>query len=190
MSEAAATRLSTRSIAITAGVSVASGALLVLLLVRLIQAGSAVDAAPKSPLVGHPAPAFTITTWNDPSAQAVRLAQFAGRPVVVNFWASWCAQCGEEQSVLNAAWQKYQAQGVEFVGIAYNDKAAEGSTYLHTQHVGYPSGPPTQDTVPIDYSVTAAPETVFINRDGVVVDKFIGPIDDGTLAREIQQILK
>ena len=91
---------------------------------------------------------------------------------------------------MNASWQKYQAQGVQFIGVAFNDKQADGQTYLRQQQVTYPAGAPTSDTVAVDYSVTGPPETVFINREGVVVDKITGPIDDGRLDQEIQAILK
>lgn len=181
---------STRSLIIAGATTLGSAALLVLMLVRLLQAGGTVASAPTSPVIGHRAPDFTITTWNGTPGQQIRLAAFAGRPVVVNFWGSWCAECVEEQPVVNAAWQHYQAQGVQFIGIAYNDRADNGTAYLKQYGVTYPAGPAASDAVAVDYSVTGAPETVFIGRDGVVVNKFIGPIDDRTLDRQIQAILK
>lgn len=193
MTTKAAPRLSTRGLAVTASLTVAAGLLLVLLLVRLLQAGNVASSAPRFPLLGHAAPNFTVNVWNAAGAgtqQSVSLASYAGHPRVVNFWASWCTPCADEQPNIDAAWQKYQAQGVEFIGVAFNDKQADGQAYLHQQGVTYPAGAPTSDTVAVDYSVTGPPETVFINREGVVVDKITGPIDDGTLAQEIQKILK
>lgn len=195
--------MSTRSLVVAGSTTVAAGLLLVLLLVRLLQAGNVASSAPRFPLVGHAAPTFTVSVWNAASAttgatadatagglQTVQLKSYIGQPVVVNFWASWCEPCAEEQPVVNAAWQKYQSQGVQFLGVAFNDKPADGQTYLHQQGVTYPAGAPSSDTVAVDYSVTGPPETVFINRQGIVVDKITGPIDDGTLDREIQAILK
>lgn len=180
----------TRSLVVAGATTIGSAALLVLMFMRLLQAGGAVATAPTSPVIGHRAPDFTITSWNGTPGQQIRLAAFAGRPVVVNFWGSWCAECVEEQPVLSAAWQHYQAQGVQFIGIAYNDRADNGTAYLKQHDVTYPAGPAASDAVAVDYSVTGAPETVFIGRDGVVVNKFIGPIDDRTLDRQIQAILK
>ncbi len=199
MATSAAPRLSTRSLVVATYSTAAAGLLLALLLVRLLQAGNAASSAPRFPLIGHAAPNFTVSVWNAASASAgastsgmgtVQLKSYIGHPLVVNFWASWCEPCAEEQPVVNAVWQKYQAQGVQFIGVAFNDKPADGQTYLRQQGVTYPAGAPASDTVAVDYSVTGPPETVFINRQGIVVDKITGPIDDGTLDREIQAILK
>ena len=178
-----------RTIAGLAVASLVSGALVIVLFVRLISAGQAVATTPVSPIVGHPAPTFTILTWNGQVGQLVKLSQFAGKPIVVNFFGSWCAECNEEQPVLDAAWQKYQPLGVQFIGVAFRDEQAPATTYLRQLKVTYPCGPNPSDTAVVDYAVTGAPETAFINRDGIVVSKFVGPIDDGSLARSIQSLL-
>ena len=182
-----------RAIWTLAAASLLSGALVVLLIVRLISAGNAVAASnPGSPLVGRHAPDFTITLWNGPTGQpqTVRLADLKGRPVVVNFWASWCDTCVQEQALLNAAWQKYHDRGVAFVGVAMNDKQPDGVAYLQKQGVAYPSGPDATGQIIVDYGVTGPPETAFINRAGVVTYKQIGPVDDITLDHAIQTLLK
>jgi cytochrome c biogenesis protein CcmG/thiol:disulfide interchange protein DsbE len=183
-------RLSRRSV-ITLGVtSVASAALLVVLLIRLIGAGNTLAAAPVSPLVGHAAPDFTITVWNPGSTvKTIHLAELKGSPVVVNFWASWCSDCVDEQYVFSEMYAKYQAQGVKFVGIAFQDTQADGSAYLAKYSVAYPCGP-AGDSTPTDYIVTGVPETVFIGRDGKVVSKAVGGLDDGSIDRDIQQIVR
>ncbi len=181
--------LSTRSLVSLALTSVVSFALLALLFIRLISAGNATSAAPTSPVVGHPAPDFAVTVWNGTAGQQVRLADLKGKPVVLNFWASWCTDCVEEQSVLQAAWQKYQSRGVAFVGIAFRDQQATGMTFLRQNGVTYPCGPDIAGTAPVDYAVTGVPETVFINSAGVVVSKTIGAVDDGSLDKTIQSLL-
>jgi cytochrome c biogenesis protein CcmG/thiol:disulfide interchange protein DsbE len=191
MSTQAVPRMSTRTLIVASSTTLAAGLLLVLLLVRLLQAGNAASSVPRFPLVGHAAPNFAVAVWNGAGGQQnIQLSSYAGHPVVINFWASWCDPCAEEQPVINAAWQKYQGQGVRFLGVAFNDKPADGQAYLRQHAVAYPAGAPATDTVAIDYSVTGPPETVFVNRAGIVVDKITGPIDDGTLDREIQKILR
>jgi cytochrome c biogenesis protein CcmG, thiol:disulfide interchange protein DsbE len=182
-------RYGRRTIAGLAVASVVSGSLVVILFLRLLAAGQAATADPVSPIIGHQAPNFTILTWNGNVGTQLALSSFAGKPVVVNFFGSWCAECSEEQPVLDAAWQKYQAQGVKFIGVAFRDEQAPATQYLQQYKVSYPCGPNPTDTAVVDYAVTGAPETVFVNRSGVVVSKFIGPIDDGSLDRSIQAIL-
>jgi cytochrome c biogenesis protein CcmG/thiol:disulfide interchange protein DsbE len=168
---------------------VLSFALLMLLFIRLVSASAATATAPTSPVVGHPAPDFTVTVWNGAAGKTVRLADLKGKPVVVNFWASWCTDCVEEQSVLQAAWQKYQARGVMFVGIAFRDQQAAGSAFLRQNGVTYPCGPDVAGTAPVDYAVTGVPETVYIDARGVVVSKAVGAVDDGSLDKTIQSLL-
>ena len=182
--------LSRRSMATLAITAVLCAALIVLLAVRLSTAGRVASNLPPFPLVGHAAPAFSITPWNAAAARQVALDGFKGHPVVLNFWGSWCAECAEEQPVLQAAWQKYQPQGVQFVGVAFQDHQPQGTAYLKQYGVTYPAGPAATERTAIDYSVTGAPETVFIARDGRVVSKYIGPIPDGTLDSTIQSLLK
>ena len=185
-----AIRLSRRSIVGFSLVSLASLALLILLLVRLVSATATAASAPSASLIGHTAPDFTLRVWNGATTQTIHLADLRGKPVVVNFWASWCADCVAEQPLLQAAWQKYQAQGVVILGLAYENKQSDGLPFLSQHGVTYPCGVDAGNTAPTDYAVTGVPETVFINRQGVVVYKSTGPVDDGMLDREIQAILK
>lgn len=190
MGSESAPGLSRRGMLSLAGVSVASLALLLLLFSRLVAAGHAVNQAPSSPLIGHPAPDFTIVTWNGDAGQRVHLADLKGKAVVVNFWASWCADCSDEARVLQAAWQKYHADRVMFVGIAYNDQQAAGTTFLQQHGIQYPSGAEQNGTASVDYAVTGVPETVFINARGVVVSKSLGAVSDGALDQAVQGLLR
>ena len=183
--------LSRRSLISLLLTSVGSFALLALLFARLVAAGHATASAPVSPVVGHAAPNFTVSVWNSATGtpSLVRLSDLKGKPVVLNFWASWCSDCVEEQSVLEAAWQKYQPRGVIFVGIAFRDEQAAGTVFLHQNGVTYPCGPDVGGTAPVDYAVTGVPETVFINARGIVVSKSIGAVNDGGLDSTIRSLL-
>jgi cytochrome c biogenesis protein CcmG/thiol:disulfide interchange protein DsbE len=183
-------RWSRRSIAGFVVTTLATAALLLLLLARLVAASSATNAAASSPIVGHPAPAFTLPLWNGPSGQKLSLASLKGKPVVLNFWASWCDSCTEEEPMLEATAQKYAAQGVVFVGIAYEDDQHDGASWLQRQGVTYPSGPDSDGSIAIAYGLTGVPETVFIDRHGIITYKFGGLLDDGTLNTHIEALLK
>src|SRR5579883_3561545 len=75
-------------------------------------------------LIGHPAPDFSLAALRPQSGKnTLSLADFKGRPVVLNFWASWCEPCKEEAPLLESAWQQMQAQGkdVVFLGVDYQE---------------------------------------------------------------------
>lgn len=185
-------QLSRRGLLTLGAAMVASAALLALLLTRLLAAGQAVNSAPAYALAGHRAPDFTISTWTWDSSpsQVIHLAALKGHPIMINFWASWCDACREEEPVLEAAWQKYQSQGVVFIGVAYEDTPQAGIAFLRQYGVTFPSGPDPNDTIAIAYGVIGVPETVFIDRHGTVVTKITGALDNGTLDRTLQALLR
>ncbi len=157
---------------------------------RLAGAQHIISGAATVPLVGHPAPDFTLTTWDSASGQSIRLSALKGKPVILNFWASWCTPCNEETPLLQATWQRYRAAGVTFIGIDYQDQQQEARQFLQKYHVTYPTGPDTSGTISVDFGVSNVPSTVFIDRSGVVVRKILGPVDAKTLEAEIQHLLK
>jgi cytochrome c biogenesis protein CcmG/thiol:disulfide interchange protein DsbE len=183
-----------RGIAGLALTALVVGALLLVLLMRLVAASHQVASVPPYPLVGHPAPDFTVTLWSGAegglSGQALHLAALKDRPVVVNFWASWCDNCALEAPLLQGAYQQYRAQGVVFVGVATGDTIDHARAFVQKYGVTYPIGPDADGAIAVAYGVSGDPETVFIGRDGKIASKIPGGVSQDSLASGLRGIVR
>lgn len=141
-----------------------------------------------SPLIGHPAPDFTLPVLSTRPAPAIHLAGLRGKPVMLNFWASWCDVCKREAPLLESTWQRVQGQGIVFLGIDIQDTQSEALSFLQTYGITYPNVVDVNGSVTINYGVTGVPETFFIDRRGVVVYKVIGELTEQTLQRNLQSL--
>jgi cytochrome c biogenesis protein CcmG/thiol:disulfide interchange protein DsbE len=127
------------------------------------------------PLLGRTAPQIAIQTA---SGDEVNVSELRGRPVVLNFWASWCGPCVEEGSVLATASQAHR--DVAFVGADNRDTSAGFSAFEQRHPHPYPAGPIVSGSYQ-SYGVAGLPATFFIDSQGVVVASFTGPLDASTL---------
>lgn len=141
----------------------------------------------RSNLDGRAAPDFTLTTLD--GAQIVRMGDLRGQVVVVNFWASWCAECRLEKPALAAAWQRFRDQGVIFLGISFQDTAAEAKTYAAANRIEWPLLADPGSRTGLAYGVSGVPETLFIGPDGRVAARQIGPVSSSVLSDRVQQLL-
>ncbi|MBF6590817.1 MAG: TlpA family protein disulfide reductase [Ktedonobacterales bacterium] len=169
--------------------AVVAAALVLLLVVRVIAASSAAAHLDRSGVVGRAAPDFTIQVWNGVGSPTVRLANQHGKPIVLNFWASWCVPCKEEAPVLRAAWQKYAPRGAVFIGVALQTSRADLIGFTSRYRIPYPCGPDTSGSISTAYGTTGIPTTIFIDREGVVVKKFTGQISAAELNQDVQALL-
>ena len=183
------TRTRRRSVVI-----ILSALALIVFLIFIQTPGNILQNLVSTPLTGHAAPDFTLKTWNSQngtSNQEVQLASLRGKCVIINFWASWCDACKVEAPDFEATWQKYRTRNVVFIGIAFDDTTTDSLSFLRRYHISYINGPDTTGNIANTYQVTntGVPETIFINPQGVVVNKQLGAIDAGTLERGIQAAL-
>jgi cytochrome c biogenesis protein CcmG/thiol:disulfide interchange protein DsbE len=151
----------------------------VLLLVLLASLGWGLahpaEQARASP-IGRTAPDLAIQAVD---GSRVALADFRGSPVVLNFWASWCPPCREEDPALKAA-ATTAAGRVHFLGVNIQDSDAAARAYAAEQGQPYPVGPLVAGRYQ-DYGVTIPPDTFFIDSEGKVAGRFVGPLDAPTL---------
>lgn len=156
-------------------------------LVLLLVSGFGRDpSAIRSPLVDRAAPGFTLRTLN---GRQISLTSLRGRPVVVNFWASWCLSCKDEHRYLREAVQAYAPRGVTFLGIIYQDSASGAQAFLRQRGGGWPALQDPGSHTAIDYGVTGVPETYFIDSHGIVRAMSRGPVTPDLLVRDISPLL-
>ena len=187
--ESASKPKSRRKLLIFSGICLVNVGLLIFLITQLLTPASQANA---DPLIGHPAPTFSLTLLGSQgSVQTLSLAQFRGKPIVVNFWASWCDPCKEEAPLLETTWKQMQAQSkdVVFLGIDFQETSNNALSFLQTYTITYPLVLDTHGTISNKYYINSLPDTVFINRNGVVVSKVSQQITSQLLTRNLQSIM-
>ena len=123
-------------------------------------------------LVGKPAPAFSIKRLD--TDELVTLEQFKGRPIVLNFWSTWCGPCKMEHPVLDWAAKQYQGR-IVFLGIVFEDNEANTKKFLKENGWSFPQLFDPKSTVAVDYGVSGVPETYFITPQGQIRGKVAAP---------------
>lgn len=136
-----------------------------------------------SMLEGKAAPAFTLT---DLDGKTWSLEQLKGRPVILNFWSTWCGPCKQEHEILQQGAR--QNPGVKFLGVIYADEPDACSRYLERAGTSYEHLVDGTGRVAIDYGVAGVPETFFIDGAGMIQHKQVGPVTPQLLGALITKI--
>ncbi len=142
------------------------------------------------PLIGHPAPNFTLEALNLRPGSQVSLSSYKGKPIILNVWNSTCLPCMDEAHLLQSLWQKVKPQGVVFIGIDFQDVKGDGVSFLKKYAVTYQNVLDVSGSTAISYGVTATPETLFINRQGVVVSRVISELTEQSFQSNLQLITR
>jgi cytochrome c biogenesis protein CcmG/thiol:disulfide interchange protein DsbE len=128
------------------------------------------------PLLGRTAPKLAIKT---PTGNEVKVWELQGKPVVINFWASWCGPCVQELPVLSNASASHPE--VAFVGADNQDTSGGFASFEQSHPHPYPAGPIVTGSYQ-SYGVSGLPATFFIDANGLVTASFSGPLDASTLS--------
>jgi cytochrome c biogenesis protein CcmG/thiol:disulfide interchange protein DsbE len=129
-----------------------------------------------APGVGATAPGFTLRRLDGPGS--VSLSSYRGKPVVLNFWASWCEPCKGEAAVLQRDWTSYRSRGVVFLGVDYHDLNSDARRFVSAHALTFPMLQDGSGNVTSRYGVSQVPETYVLDRQGKVVAHLRGPITD------------
>ena len=132
-----------------------------------------------------PAPDFAVKIID---GRKVSLRDFKGKPLIINFWASWCPPCREETPLLVETAKRYKGR-VKFLGIVFQDTVANVRQFYSEFGVPYPSAIDPTEAASRAYKITGVPETFFIDAKGHLRGHVIGAINRETLTKMIDETL-
>jgi cytochrome c biogenesis protein CcmG/thiol:disulfide interchange protein DsbE len=137
-------------------------------------------------MVNRPAPDFTLTTFK---GSTISLKDLQGKPVVINFWASWCPPCRVEAPLIERTWRAHKNRGLMFLGVNIQDRKEDALNYIREFNITYPNGPDPAGEIAINYGVSGLPVTFFVSSKGEVVRRWVGAIDSSVLMSSIEEIM-
>jgi cytochrome c biogenesis protein CcmG/thiol:disulfide interchange protein DsbE len=163
------------------------GVVVVAVIVFVLFAGLGKDPAIiDSPLIGKTAPPFALKAVG--SGETIDLESLRGKPVILNFWATWCGPCYEEHPTLVA--NARNLPNVQFVGVVFNDEENKIMRFLAERGTAYPTLLDANGKTAIAYGVGGVPETYFINPAGTIVAKYAGPLSTEELQANLAKALR
>ena len=122
---------------------------------------------------GLPAPNFTFP---DLDGKMVSLADFRGKAVLLNIWATWCAPCVAEMPSMQKLYQELKDEGFEILAVSVDESGAEAvKPFMEKHKLGFPVLLDTKGDIKALYQATGIPESFIIDKNGMIVEKIIGP---------------
>jgi cytochrome c biogenesis protein CcmG/thiol:disulfide interchange protein DsbE len=140
---------------------------------------------PGSPQQGGQAPDFAL---RDLEKEVVKLSDFRGQPVVLNFFASWCVPCMAEMPLIQEAHLLAEAQGYVVLGIAVQDSRQAVRSLSESMGLTFSTVFDGDNSVGLAYEVIGPPATFFIDRTGKIISSILGVMDHDDLERELKKL--
>jgi cytochrome c biogenesis protein CcmG, thiol:disulfide interchange protein DsbE len=151
-------------------------------------ANAATSSRPTTAKVGDLAPEISLTSM---TGDQIVLSKLEGRPVIVNFWATWCGPCREEFPALVRAYKKHQDQGFVVIGVNFQDENSDAGvqTFMRNTLVNFPIVRDVGERLGRAYRVNGLPTSFFIDKTGVIRDVVVGgPMTDEFLDKQFAKI--
>jgi thiol-disulfide isomerase/thioredoxin len=141
--------------------------------------------------IGHRKAAPQVS-GTDLEGSPLTLASYAGKVVVLNFWASWCPPCRSEAPALEQVATDTRASGVQFVGVDIRENGvSDGTTFVATHHIDYPSFSDQSSRIALDFrttGVSSPPTTIVIDRQGRIAARGLGEMTYSQLLAVVQKV--
>lgn len=135
---------------------------------------------------GSLAPDFALS---DLDGNPIHLSELRGRPVVVNFWASWCVPCIEEFPLLTEVAARHAGDGLAVIGIVYQDRTEAAHGFMERNGATWQAAMDPGERVATAYGILGPPQTYFIGRDGTIVARQIGQFSARSLEQKLAAII-
>lgn len=138
------------------------------------------------PLLGREAPEIALQTLD---GEEVTLSELRGRPVLINFWATWCPPCREEFPLMVTAYAEHADAGLEILGVMHQDFADGARAFAQDMGAEWPILEDPEDVAYDDYIVPGLPTSYFVDVDGIVRAFSLGGFTEDGLAAQLETIL-
>lgn len=137
---------------------------------------------------GQPAPTFQTLALDGTPVHFP--AAFAGKPLVIRFWADWCKYCEGEMKAIETVYQRRRGQGLEVLAVNAGQDKPTVAAFMKKIGVSYPALLDEQSKIARSYGVVGLPTTYFVDARGIVRGKIVGEADEATFERQVAELLK
>jgi peroxiredoxin len=122
--------------------------------------------------VGELAPDFQLPNLE---GQSISLSDFRGKPVLVNFWASWCLPCRYEMPFIQEVYEEWSASGLVVLAINQGESLSTAKDFMQSGNYSFPVLLDISQHVALEYNIRGIPATFFIDKDGIIQATKVGP---------------
>jgi len=127
--------------------------------------------------VGNLAPDFQLQNLD---GQAVSLGNLRGKPVLINFWATWCGPCRSEMPYIQEIYEEWSDKGLVLLAINIGESSSKVEEFRQSYNLSFTVLLDTKQNVAQKYNIQYIPTTFFVDKDGIIQDKVIGPFQNKT----------
>jgi cytochrome c biogenesis protein CcmG/thiol:disulfide interchange protein DsbE len=150
----------------------------VLLIVFIREERNSTLKTTKSLQPGLEVPNFAFPDLN---GKEVSLAEHRGKVVLLNVWATWCPPCRQEMPSMQSLYEKFNGENFEILAVSIDSEGGEAvAPFMRQMNLTFPALLDPGETIRSLYGITGVPETFIIDKDGILVEKIIGPINWAT----------